>query len=945
MCQRPAADYGTHTAGGAGTGTVSFDDGGSTGTGPEGSFTYQAIDAAANPSNTATVNIERTTSSTIAGTAGADIIFGYTGDDDLDGAGGNDTYAFRATGDGNDVITGDISGTDAIYIGTNGAAMTELNFRLHSDGDDLEISYNGAEVDIEDQYNGQPIEQITFVGGATYFGYNLSSSAYTLSTDNSSPIDGTSANNVLAGDDDENEVLNGGDGNDLLFGNDGNDTLNGGNGNDLLVGGGDNDTLQGGADNDTYVFALGDGNDTITDSSGSNDTLAVIGGSGNDTLNVTWSGSALTIPGITSHSGIETIALDLLGNGSVGDTLSYAGTGAANGVTVNLAAGTATGFNSIAGVENVTGGAGNDTLTGDTNANTLIGAAGIDVIDGGAGGDNITGGADADTMTGGLGADTFIIGPITDLAAGETINGTAEAGTIDTLRLDDAGAYNLTTFGITNINSLVLSENATGFNVTVGDAMVSTADFDGNGIGGDLQISSDTSMSSGNGVTINASGLTGANQIVVVGSNLGGNDTITGGAGNDTINSGSGNDTIIGGAGSDVIDSGAGNDTITMDVTGGNVDTLNAGADTDTLVLTGVVPGDGIVVANLGAADQIVSIGGVADALVQQGFENLDASGIGSSLNATGSAGDNTIIGSNGNDSIDGGGGNDTITGGAGVDTLTGGTGNDTFRYASTAEAAAGENIVEATSGGSADTIRTTATADLSALTVNGVADLEGAGADQGIEQILIQSGTTATFSGAQLTGNTIAINKSAAGTTNLVINVASGATNSFANLTFAAFTGGDAFDNGADTITINGGAGNETITATTFGDTINAGAGADTVKINAASLTSRSWTADLGSDAVQDTVIFNHAALGLTNQTVVTVDNFIVANDRIAVTLNGTSITATGVLTITADNTSFAGSERIVEISINNAARVTTSLTDDSDSGAIEDYHNSGDH
>ena len=44
------------------------------------------------------------------------------------------------------------------------------------------------------------------------------------------------------------------------------------------------------------------------------------------------------------------------------DTLTYAGTTA--DVTVNLATGTASGFASIAGIENVTGGSGNDTLTG-----------------------------------------------------------------------------------------------------------------------------------------------------------------------------------------------------------------------------------------------------------------------------------------------------------------------------------------------------------------------------------------------------------------------------------------------------------------------------------------------------------------------------------------------------------------------------------------------------
>ena len=125
-----------------------------------------------------------------------------------------------------------------------------------------------------------------------------------------------------------------------------------------------------------------------------------------------------------------------------------------------------------------------------------------------------------------------------------------------------------------------------------------------------------------------------------------------------------------------------------------------------------------------------------------------------------GGDGDDVIFGQEGNDQITGGVGADMIDGGSGVDVLTGGTGNDTYSYASTAEVT-GDNIVEAASGGT-DTIRTTATANLIALTVNGAADLEGASSIR-IEQILIQSGSTATFSGAQLTGNTIAINELAA--------------------------------------------------------------------------------------------------------------------------------------------------------------------------------------
>ena len=90
-----------------------------------------------------------------------------------------------------------------------------------------------------------------------------------------------------------NDVLSGGNGDDTLSGGAGNDTIDGGNGSDRLVGGAGNDdlrgsgglagtinedagvdtlsggagddTLRGGGGGDTYVFARGDGNDTILD--------------------------------------------------------------------------------------------------------------------------------------------------------------------------------------------------------------------------------------------------------------------------------------------------------------------------------------------------------------------------------------------------------------------------------------------------------------------------------------------------------------------------------------------------------------------------------------------------------------------------------------------------------------------------------------------------------
>ena len=156
---------------------------------------------------------------------------------------------------------------------------------------------------------------------------------------------------------------------------DGNDTLNGSGGNDLLAGMTGNDTVNGGAGNDTIRYTVGDGGD-VTNGDAGTDTLVVSGTTASDTLSVDFNGTAITqVGGGGSVSGIEAITADLLGGT---DTLAYTDTTAA--VIVNLLTSSATGFASVAGIENVTGGGGNDSLTGSTAANTLAGGNGTDAL-------------------------------------------------------------------------------------------------------------------------------------------------------------------------------------------------------------------------------------------------------------------------------------------------------------------------------------------------------------------------------------------------------------------------------------------------------------------------------------------------------------------------------------------------------------------------------------
>ena len=82
----------------------------------------------------------------------------------------------------------------------------------------------------------------------------------------------------------------------------------------------------------------------------------------------------------------------------------------------------------------------------------------------------------------------------------------------------------------------------------------------------------------------------------------------------------------------------------------------------------------------------------------------------------------------------------------------------------------------------------------------------------------------TGIFTGSQLTGETINLTETVVGTSTLVINVQSGTTASFLNLTANTFT------SGTDIISINGTNGSENITGPNLVTTINGGFGPDTI-------------------------------------------------------------------------------------------------------------------
>ncbi len=198
--------------------------------------------------------------------------------------------------------------------------------------------------------------------------------------------------------------VSGDDGNDSISTGDLNDVLLGGAGNDTLTGGTGNDTVRGGAGNDTINYTVGsDGVDVMDGGGGDFDTLVLTSGAGDQILTVGFDGVAITSVGGGAITDIESITANL-GAGTA-DRLIY---GSTAGVVVNLATSTASGFSSIASIENANGGTGDDSLTGGSNNNALNGGlGGNDTLDGAGGNDSLFGGLGVDVLTGGIGNDTF----------------------------------------------------------------------------------------------------------------------------------------------------------------------------------------------------------------------------------------------------------------------------------------------------------------------------------------------------------------------------------------------------------------------------------------------------------------------------------------------------------------------------------------------------------
>jgi VCBS repeat-containing protein len=520
-------------------------------------------------------------------------------------------------------------------------------------------------------------------------------------------------------------------------------TLQGFNGNDVLVGLGGADVLDGGAGTDTADYSTATArvavrlwNNSGTEGDAAGDTLSGIenltGGAGGDTLagdnfaNVLIGGGGADF--LSGLAGNDTLqgdgGADVLVGGAGADSLSGgAGTDTADYSTATARVavrlwnnsgteGDATG-DTLSGIENLTGGAGNDTLAGDGLANILAGGGGADFLNGLDGNDTLRGDAGADVLVGGAGADALDGGNDSDtanysasaagvqvnLGANTALNGDAQDDTFISIE-------NLIGSGLGDI--LIGNNIANALSGLAGDDTLDGQDGDdalNGGAGADTLAGgagSDTADYSTATARVavrlwNNSGTEGD----ATGDTLSGIENLTGGAGGDTLAGDSFANILAGGGGADFLNGLDGNDTLRGDA---GADVLNGGAGSDT-------------------ADYSTATARVAVRLWSNSGSEGDATGdtLSGVENVTGGAGGDTIagdsfanvlVGGGGADFLNGLDGNDTLRGDAGNDVLVGGAGADAFVF-SVGGGADQVNDFDADAAGGQDTL------DVSALGVS----------------------------------------------------------------------------------------------------------------------------------------------------------------------------------------------------------------------------------
>ena len=639
------------------------------------------------------------------GNAQDNILTGNTNDNTLDGASGSDT----ATGGlGNDTYYIDSTGDLAVEAADEGidTAHASVTYTLASDIENLVLEGlagiggigNTLNNTIEGNEGSNDIDggigADVMQGGKGDDSYTVDDTADIIIEVTDEGTDTVTANiHYTLADTLENLTLSG-TANINATGNAANNLITGNSGDNLMIGLGGDDTYVW-TSGDTVVEVAGGGTDTVQSATNANlSTIStavenlVLTGSGD----VSATGNDLDNT-ITGNSGNNTLSG---GNGD--DTVSYMN--ATFGVSINLGAGTASGF----GTDALTG---FEVAIGSIYEDTLTGTSGADTLDGYAGGD---------TMIGGSGNDTFIVDAVDDVVSDSSGTDTVRASVSYTLGSDMenlvlTGAAFINATGNDSVNILTGNDGANTLDGgDVADTMIGgrgndsyVVDDGGDVVSENADEGSDTVISSIT-YTLGAQleNLTLAAGATIDGTGNGLDNILTGNDNANTLAGAGGNDTLDGKAGADYMAGGDGDDTYVV------------GSETD------------VVAENDGEGDDVI-LAAVSYTLASY-FENLTLTG-GDDLEGTGNSLANIIKGNTGNNILTGNDGNDTLDGGAGDDdTLNGGAGDDLYVVDSDTD-----TIIEANGEGT-DTVAASVTFSIAALddvenlTLSGSGSINGTG-------------------------------------------------------------------------------------------------------------------------------------------------------------------------------------------------------------------------
>ncbi|REL30842.1 beta strand repeat-containing protein [Thalassotalea euphylliae] len=656
----------------------------------------------------------------LTGGSGRDELRGGIGNDQLNGGEGLDRLF---GGEGNDILSGGL-GNDLL---DGGEGEDTASFQYSRVGVDINLLTNVTVGDVGDFSDFISIENII---GSNFddviYGDNLRNRLFgeggndTIigglerdEIDGGSGIDTASYIDALASVtvDLSTSRASGADGPDVLIsienvtGSDFADTLVGDQHNNVLTGGRHGDTLDGGDGEDTANYAQASGGMDVNLSTGQS-----FGADGSDTLisieNLVGSEFSDNLTGDSGNNKLLGGAGNDVLQGNLGDDLLIGGTGndtaryadASDSVTVNLAAGTASGADgndTLLQIENVIGSSHDDTLIGNANNNRLLGGQGNDIL-AGQGGENLLNGGDGfDIASYQMSGNAVLV----DLLLGQA---NAEGTSNDTL-VSIEGVLG------SQFNDVLIGDNGNNLLEGLGGNDLLIGRAGNNALVGGSGNDTVSYVGATSGVLVNlaigeATNGDGRDSLTSI-ENVSGsqyNDILIGNAGRNSLFGGAGDDLLIGGGGSDIFSGGDGLDTVSYQQTVNSVvvnladGTAQTATGIDLLVDVENVIGTAQNDILIGNNQDNVLTGGLGDDVINGGAGTdtasyQQASGSVSvnlaSFSATGAAGNDSlvlienVIGSAYNDILIGDSQNNVLTGGQGNDVINGGSGADTADY------------------------------------------------------------------------------------------------------------------------------------------------------------------------------------------------------------------------------------------------------------------------